>query len=82
MNNTTWTHLCGNKITQIPVSNLCPNCGISSAVESLRFAGHTPSTEPVKKNSWLSRLIFKKKFTANRKYKPYEFQDDYNDRHG
>lgn len=81
MNNTTWTHLCGNKIKHVPWNSLCPECGISSAVESLRFAGFTPSVEPVKK-SWLSKLIFKKKTTTQRQHKPYEFQDDYNDRHG
>lgn len=81
MNNTTWTHLCGNKITQVPLGSCCPECHISSAVESLRFAGFTPSTQPVKK-SWWSILVFKKKTTIKRKNKPYEFQDDYNDRHG
>lgn len=81
MNNTTWTHLCGDKIKYVPLKNTCPDCGISSAVESLRFAGYTPTIEPVKKN-WLSLFLFKKKSATKRKPKPYEFQDDYNDRQG
>ncbi len=80
MNNTTWTHLCGNKITQVPWGSHCPECYISSAVESLRFAGFTPAL-PAKKSWWL-RVVFKKKTTTKKKNKPYECQDDYNDRHG
>jgi len=78
--NNTWTHLCGSQIKQVAWGSQCPECNISSAVESLRFAGFTPTTTPAKK-SWLTRLWAKRPSTK-KNTKPYEYQDDYYDRHG
>lgn len=77
----TWIHLCGNKIRVVPWNDLCPECKINSEVASLRYAGFAPTLEPTKKN-WLSRLFLKKQSVTKRKPRPYEFEDDYNDRHG
>ncbi len=75
-----WTHLCENKIIQIEWDQVCPKCHINSAVESLRYQGHVP-TEP-KKQGLFSKLFKTGPAVKKTKKQNYEFQDDYNDRHG
>lgn len=75
-----WIHRCGDRITFVPLEQVCPACKINQAVENLRHNGAEPKIEFKTKTSWFAFLV--KKTKTVKKNKPYEHQEDYYDRQG
>jgi len=80
----TWKHLCfsNNVISILPLADACKLCGVSNALQSVRYAGYDPRSliQPKNVDSKLGQLaaLFKPK----KKISIDEHQHDYLDRAG
>lgn len=80
----TWKHLCfsNNVISTLRLEDVCKLCGVSNAVQSVRYAGYDPRSliQPKNVDSKMSQLaaLFKPK----KKISIDEQQHDYLDRAG
>ena len=81
---TTWKHLCfsNNVISTLPLEDACKLCGVSNALQSIRYQGYDPRSliQPKNVDSKLGQLaaLFKPK----KKISIDEQQHDYLDRAG